>query len=163
MSTGLFIPQDVVPFSLLGPAADAAGRASTFRSLKGAVKAWIVVHITQGNAATILLTPQQALAVAGTSNIAVRACRIWVKLTAAATDFTKVAEAVSYTTDAGVDTKVVVFEIDPNKSLTPEHATGVYDCVNVSTGASNAANITSALLLVQMRHQGALVDNVLAD
>jgi len=159
----LFIPQDVVPFSLLAPAADAAGRTSTYKSLKGAVKAWIFVHIGQGAANTILLSPMQALAVAGTSPIACRACRIWYKSTAAATDFTKATEATTYTTSADVDAKVIVFEIDPNKSLTPEHATGVYDCVAISTGASAAANITSALLLVQMRHQGASVDNVLAD
>ena len=159
----LHIPQDVVPFSLLAPAADAAGRTSTYKSLKGAVKAWIVVHIDQGNAATIALSPKQALAVAGTTPIAIRATRIWAKLTAAATNFTRATDAVDYTTDAGVDTKVIVFEIDPNLTLTPESVSGVYDCVALTTGASNAANITSAMLLVQMKHKGASVDNVLAD
>ena len=159
----LFIPQDVVPFSLLAPAADAGGRTSSYKSLKGAVKAWIVCHIGQGNAATILLSPMQDLVVAGSTPIACRACRIWYKSTAAATDFTAATEATTYTTSADVDAKVVVFEIDPNKSLTPHATAGVYDCVAISTGASNAANITSALLLVQMRHKGASVDNVLAD
>jgi hypothetical protein len=159
----LHIPQDVVPFSLLAPAADAGGRTSTYKSLKGAVKAWIVVHINQGAANTVALSPMQALAVAGTTPIAIRATRIWAKLTLAATDFTKAADAVDYTTDAGVEPKVIVFEIDPNLTLTPHSASGVYDCVALTTGASAAANITSAMLYVQMRHKGASVDNVLAD
>jgi hypothetical protein len=159
----LTIPSDVVPFSLLAPAADAGGRTSAYKSLKGAVKAWIVVHIGQGAANTILLSPMQALAVAGTTPIPIRATRIWRKSTAAATDFTRVTDAVDYTTSADVDAKVVVFEIDPNLTLTPESASGVYDCVALTTGASAAANITSALLLVQMRYKGTSVDNVLAD
>jgi hypothetical protein len=159
----LHIPQDVSFQSLLAPAADAAGRTSSYFSLKGAVKAWIVVHIGQGNAATVLLSPLQALAVAGTSPIACRASRIWTKLTAATVDWTAQTEATTYTTDAGVDTKVVVFEIDPNKSLTPESATGVYDCVAISTGASNAANITSAMLLWQPKHKGASTTSVITD
>lgn len=159
----LTIPSDVVPFSLLAPAADAAGRTSTYKSLKGAVKAWIVVHINQGAANTILLSPMQALAVAGTTPIACRASRIWYKSTAAATDFTRATDATTYTTSADVDAKVIVFEIDPNQSLTPESASGVYDCVAISTGASAAANITSAMLLVQMKHKGTSVANVLAD
>ncbi len=159
----LYIPQDAVPYSLLAPAADAAGRTSAYKSLKGAVKAWIVVHINQGAANTVLLSPMQALAVAGTSPIACRASRIWSKLTAATVQFTAETEATTYTTDAGVDAKVIVFEIDPNKSLTPEHATGVYDCVAVSTGASAAGNITSALLFIQPKHKGATLENPLAD
>jgi len=159
----LCIPQDAVPFSLLPPAADAAGRTSVYKSLKGAVKAWIVVYINQGAANTVLLSPMQALNVSAGSAIACRACRIYSKLTAATVDFTQDTEATTYTTDAGTDAKVIIFEIDPNKSLTPEHATGVYDCVAVSTGASAAANITSAMLWIQPKHQGTGITNVLAD
>jgi hypothetical protein len=159
----LCIPQDVSVQSLLGPAADAAGRTSSYYSLKGAVKAWIIAHITQGNAATILLSPMQALAVAGTSPIAIRASRIFTKLAATEVDWTEQTAAVNYTTDAGLATKLVCFEIDLNRSLTPESATGVYDCIAISTGASNVANITAAELLWQPKHKGASLESVITD
>jgi hypothetical protein len=154
------IPEGLTPYSLLPPAADAAGRTSAYHSLKGALKAWIVVYIGQGNAATVLLSPLQATAVAGTGSKAISAARIAVKLTAAATTFTVPAEAATYTTDAGVDTKVVIFELEPSKVL---DVAGNFDCIAVSTGASNVANITSALLLVQHEHGGTTVINPLAD
>jgi len=157
------IPQGLMFYDLLPPAADAAGRTSAYLSLKGAVKAWIVCYINQGNAATILLSPMQALAVAGTSAIACNASRIWTKLDEALADFTMQTEGTTYTTDAGTKRKFVVFEIDPNKSLSPNHATGVYDCVAVSTGASNAANITSAILVIQPKYAGATTISPLAD
>ena len=159
----LHIPSDVSMQSLLAPAADAGGRTSSYFSIKGAVKAWIVVFINQAAANTVLLSPMQALAVAGTTPIACRASRIWTKLAATEVDWTAATEATTYTTDAGVAAKIIVFEIDPNKSLTPDSASGVYDCVAVSTGASAAANITSALLLWQPKHKGATSESVITD
>lgn len=156
----LNIPQSVTPYHFLAPAADAAGRTSSYLSLKGAVRAWIVVYVDQGNAATILLSPLQASAVAGTGSKAISAARIWVKLDEAATSFTAATEAATYTTDAGVKKKFVIFELDPAKVL--DQANG-FDCIAVSTGASNAANITSATLWVQHGHQGATVFNPIAD
>jgi hypothetical protein len=155
--------EDVQAQPLLYPAADAAGRTSSYYSIKGAVRAWIDVIITQGNAATILLSPMQALAVAGTSAIAIRATRIRTKLTATTVDWTDQTEATTYTTDAGVANKIVRFELDPNKALTPESATGVYDCVAISTGASNAANITAATLYWVPRHHGKTTESVITD
>ena len=148
----LNIPQSVTPYNLLEPATDAAGRTSSYKSLKGAVKAWIVCHINQGNAATILLSPLQATAVAGTGSKAISAARIWTKLDEALTVFTQQLEAASYTTDAGTTKKIVIFELDLAKVL---DQAGNFDCIAISTGASNLANLTSALLLVQHSHQGA--------
>ena len=154
------IPENVVPYDLLPPAADAAGRTSAYKSLRAAVRAWIVVYVDQGNAATILLSVLQATAVAGTGSKAIAAARIATCLDQAFTAFTKQTEAVSFTTDAAVKRKVVVFEIDPAKVLDQANN---FDCIAISTGASNAANITSALLLIQPKHQGATVENPLVD
>ena len=41
------------PVELLAPAADAAGRTRPYRSLRLVSKAYVLVHIAQGNAATI--------------------------------------------------------------------------------------------------------------
>lgn len=154
-------PETLVPLHLLEPAADAAGRTSTYKSLKGYVKAEIWAYINQGNAATVLLTPLQASAVAGTGSKALTAAaRIWTKLDEASTDFTKQTEAANYTTDAAVKKKLVIIEIDPTKVL---DIAGGFDCIGVSTGASNAANITSALLVLYPGHGGNPVVNALAD
>jgi hypothetical protein len=154
------IPENLTPYDLLPPAADAAGRTSTYKSLKGVVKAWIVVYVDQGNAATILLSPLQATAVAGTGSKAIAAARIKTCLDQAFTTYTVQTEAASFTTDAAVKRKIVVFEIDPAKVM---DVAGGFDCIAVSTGASNVANITSATLWVQHGHQGVTLFNPLAD
>lgn len=156
----LRLPQNLSFYSLLAPAADAAGRTSAYLSLKNAVKAWIVCYIGQGAANTILLSPLQATAVAGTGSKAISAARIFHKLDQALTDFTAATEAATYTTDAAVKEKFVIFELDLTKVL---DVANNFDCIAVSTGASAAANITSAFLLVQPRHQGATVASPLTD
>ena len=154
------IPENLVPYHFLAPAADAAGRTSPYISIKGAPKAWVVVYVDQANAATILLSPLQATAVAGTGSKAINAARISVKLDEAATTFTKATEAATYTTDAGVKKKIVIFEIDAAKCM---DVAGGFDCIAISTGASNVANITSATLWLQPSHQGATLVNPLVD
>lgn len=156
------LPQNLVPYHLLSPAADAAGRTSPYLSLKNAVKAWIVVYINQGAANTVLLSPLQATAVAGTGSKAISAARIYTKLDEASTDFTAQTEAATFTTDAGVKHKVIIFELDLAKVM-DVNASTPFDCIAVSTGASAAGNITSALLWIQPRHAGATVPSPLTD
>jgi len=154
------IPQDLAIYHLLQPAADAAGRSSPYLSLKNAVRAWVVYYIDQGNAATILCTVQQASAVAGTGVKAISATRIWTKLDEASTDYTQQTDAVNFTTDAALKKKIVVFELDPIKALDTAND---FDVIRAQTGASNAANISSAFLVIQPRHAGATLPNVLVD
>lgn len=156
----LFIPEGLTPYNMLPPAADAAGRTSAYFSLKGASRAWIVVYLDQGNAATVLLSLLQATAVAGTGSKAIAAARIWTKLDEALLVFLKQTEAVSFTTDAAVKKKFVIFEIDPTKLM---DIANNFDCIAISTGASNAANITSATLWIYQKHQGDSVMNPLVD
>lgn len=146
------IPEEILPVTMLVPAADAGGRTSSYFSLKGAEKAYIVVYMNQGNAATVALTPAQATAVAGTSTKAISATRIWVNQDAAtAVAFTKATEAASYTTSAAVKHKIVIFEVGP---YCMDVGSG-FDCVAITTGASNAANITSAMLYIVPKYAGA--------
>lgn len=132
--------------SLLAPAADAAGRSSSFRSIKAAAKAYIVVRVNQGNAATVTLTPQQGQDVSGTNAKAMNAMPIWLCNAAGASDaYVPQTPAASFTTDATLAEKIVIFEVLPEASMDMANA---FRSVNVSTGASNVANITSAELLV---------------
>lgn len=155
------LPEDAKIVSLANPAADAAGRTSAYVSLKTAHKAFIVVHITQGNAATILLSLLQATAVAGTSSKAGPTTRIWACADASASDaLVRQTDAATFTTDAGLKNKVVVIEVD---AAALDVANG-FDCVAVSTGASNAANITAAIaVLTPLRYPAATPPSVVVD
>jgi hypothetical protein len=101
-----------------------------------------MVHITQGNAATILLTPQQASAIAGTGVKALaNAVPIWANSDEANSDtLVRQTDAVNFTTSAATADKRVIFEVNPDYL---DVANG-FDCIRVQTGASNAANITEA-------------------
>lgn len=145
---------------LMAPATDAAGRTSDWISLKNATKVTIVVHITQGNAATILLSLLQAKTVAAGSSKAGPAVPVWANLDTAASDtLTRGADAATYTTDAAVKNKVVVFDVD----VSALDAENDFDCIAISTGASNVANITQAMAFVEMRYGGATLPSVIVD
>lgn len=142
------------PVQLLEPAADAGGRTSGYVSLKNAHKAYLVCEVNQGNAATVLLTPLQATDVSGAGSKAIGVTPIVADLDTAASDvLADQAAAVNFTTDAGVKKKLVIFEIDPAECMDVANA---FDCIAISTGASNAANITAVqLLLLPARYPGA--------
>lgn len=160
MAKGFSLPQQAQIVQLLKPATDAAGRTSTYFSLKNALKAYILVHIDQGNAATIALNLLQATVVAGTGSKALTG-RVWSNLDAVASDlFTQQADASTYTTDAALKNKQVVFEVDP---AFLDLANG-YTAVAIQTGASNVANLTSAQAIVlPARYFGATMPTALTD
>lgn len=129
--------------NLLAPAADAAGRTSAiYVTMKGAHGASIYFKVNQGAANTILVTPLQASKVDGTGSKALSInVPIYVNLdTAAGNVWVRATDAKNYTTDAGVKIKQVRFDIDPDAL----DIAGGFDCIGISTGASNASNITSA-------------------
>jgi hypothetical protein len=143
------------PVALLAPAADAAGRTSNnYLSLRNAQKAWVVCHINQGNAATIALTLSQATSSAGAGSKAVsNAVPIWLCDSALTADaLVQQTSALSYTTDANIADKIVIFEIEPESALDMVNG---FNHIGVSTGASNAANITSAMLITWNAFQAA--------
>ena len=162
MAHNFTLPEEAKIVAALAPAADAAGRSGAWVSLKNAHKCYIRVHINQGNAATVALTILQAQAIAGTGSKAITGlCRIWSNLDVSVNDtLVRRADAISYTTDAGVKDKQVIFEIDPS-SL--DIANG-FDCIRVVTGASNAANITEAeYYLTPLRYPGGTPPSAVVD
>lgn len=151
----------IPPVMLLAPSPDAAGRASPFRSLKNALKAYIVCHINQGVATPVALTLQQATAVAGTSAKALAATPVWSNLNTATNDSLPFRGAsIGYTTDAGVTDKIVVFEITPESCMDIVNG---FDCIGVTTGASSASNITEATLFIVGAIQSASPPNSYVD
>ena len=154
----LNLPEQAVLIGTLAPASDAAGRTGNYVSLRNMIRAFVVFHVNQGNAATVALSLSKATAVAGTGATAVtELCRVWTSLDQATShQFTRQPDAASFTTDAATKNKVVVIEVEPGRI-------GSYTAIAPVTGASNAANITSALVYGVPRYAGATVPNVLVD
>lgn len=140
------------PNCLLAPAADGAGRTSAYYTLKNGQKAFVVFTINQGNAATVLLSLLQAKDVSGTGSKAVTAVPIsLVEATAVASFFVPQTPATTFTTDAALSNKLICFEIIPEACMDVANA---FCTIAVSTGASNAANITAAHLFIDMSYEG---------
>lgn len=147
----------VPKIELLNPAADAAGRTSRYISLKNAMKVSVEVHITQGNAATILLSVLQATNVAGANSKAIAAVPIFSNLDTSLSDAETARTAgATYTTDAGLKNKTVRFEFVPEAAL--DMANG-FNSIAISTGASNAANITQSEVRLLTQIQSASPPN----
>ena len=134
-----------VPVVAIPPQAGAA-ITGDYISLKQANHVAVMVTINQANAATVAITIEQATDVSGTSSKALaKDVPIYLTADAATSDIpARQTNGVAYTTTADVKQKVVVFEID----VEDLDVTNGFDCITVKTGASNAANITSAMYLV---------------
>jgi hypothetical protein len=139
--------------ALLPAAADAAGRTSAWRSLRNAEKAWLVVEVNQGNAATVTLTPLQSRDIAGTGSKAIAIAPIFLNNDTSVSDaYVSLAAAALYVTDATLKDKYVIFEIMPESVLDVNNG---FNHIALQTGASNAANITSAKLIIWGKYQQA--------
>ncbi len=153
MARQFSLPAQIPPISLLPPAADAAGRTGSYRSLKNALKAYIVARVNQGNAAQVTFTPLQAQDVGGTNSKAIAAVPIWLDGDTSLTDaLVAQAAAANIQLSAATKDKIVVFEIVPEQAL--DVANG-FDCIALQTSASNAGNVTEATLFILTGYQQA--------
>ena len=153
MARQISMPYQFPPVALLPPAADAAGRTSAYRDLANALKAWVVVHVNQGNAAQVTLSILQGQDVSGTGSKAVGVMPIWLTAATATSDALAVqTAAATFQTSAGTTDKIVVFEIAPEMCMDLVNG---FHTIAVQTSASNAANITEAELFIYGSYQGA--------
>lgn len=140
-----------------------AGAAITgdYVSLKNATEAYIYVNINQANAATVAITVEQATDVAGTNSKAItNVVPIWANQDTVASDtLVRQTDAVSFTTSAATKQKMVIFKIDPALL----DVAGGFTSITVKTGASNAANITSALYLLDSKRNQATPPSMIVD
>jgi hypothetical protein len=146
------------PVDCLQPAADAGGRTGAYINVKNTKMIWAAFHINQGNAATVACDVLQATSLAGAGAVALSVnAPIWANLDTAASDaLVRAADAKTYTTDAGVKRKIVIFQIDPAAL----NLAGGFAYIACRTGASNAANITEAEFFCDMTYEGALPPSV---
>lgn len=155
------IPESLKPVRCLQPTTMGSILTGDYVSLKNVDMCYIVAHLTQGNAATQKLTPLQATAVAGTSaKVLATTVPIFSNLDAATNDIlTKRTAANSYTTDAAVKHKTIVFQVDP---AVLDIANG-FDCISCEAAASNAGNILSIQYFLKMRYAEDAAPAVITD
>lgn len=136
----------------IAPAAGGSELAGDYVSLKNAEHVTVLVHINQGNAATVALTLNQAKAVAGTSAKALATpVPIWLTADCASSDLpARQTDDVDFTTSDTLKHKLVAFEV-PAEAL---DVSGGFNCLQVVAGASNAANIIAAQYIVSKRRYG---------
>ena len=153
MARQISMPYQFPPVALLPPAADAGGRTSAYHDLQNALKAWVVVHVNQGNAAQVTLSILQGQDVSGTGSKAVGVMPIWLTAATATSDALAVqTAAATFQTSAGTTDKLVIFEITPEMCMDLVNG---FHTIAVQTSASNAANITEAELFIYGSYQGA--------
>jgi len=153
MARQISMPYQFPPVALLPPAADAAGRTSAYRDLANALKAWVVVHVNQGNAAQVTLSILQGQDTSGTGGKAVGVMPTWlVAATATADGLVVQTPGATFQTSTTVADKLVIFEITPEMCMDLVNG---FHTIAVQTSASNAANITEAELFIYGSYQGA--------
>jgi hypothetical protein len=153
MARQFSLPYQIPPVALLAPAADSAGRTSSYRDLTNALKAYVICHVNQGNAAQVTLSVLQAQDVTGTASKAIGVMPIWLTAATATSDALAVqTAAATFQTSTTVADKIVVFEITPEACLDMVNG---FRTIAVQTSSSNAANITEAELFVLGSYQGA--------
>lgn len=133
---------------------DGAARTADYISLKNCPNGVaIICSILQGNAATVTLSLHQATDVSATSEkVFANTVPIYSNLDVAASDtLVRRTDAINYTTDAGVKSKIVIFEV------LPEHldVSNGFDCITVKSGLSHADNLFSLIYVpLGRRYEG---------
>lgn len=145
----------------LAPQADGA-LTSDVVSLKNANKAWVQVIMAQANAAQCTISVMQATDVAGTSGKAVtNTLPIWYNEDVSLTSvLTRGTAAKTYQLSATTKNKVVWFEIDPANAM---DVANNFDCLYVTSGGSNAANILSVNFYLDSKTKAAALPNAIVD
>lgn len=162
---GMNLPQDFSVVQLAAPQiGTAAAVTSDVLSLKHAIKAWIIVDLAPAGGAALALTPQRCVDVTPSANaVLVTAVPIWANQDTATDDALEPqTDAVNFTTDADVNNKQIVFEIDP--ASLGETALGVrYDCIRIVTGALPITDYISIMAIVQHAYAECEPPSVIVD
>lgn len=142
------LPENLKIVRGIEPKTDAAGTTGDYVNLKNYQMAWVIWFITQGNAATIACSISKATGVLPAGATAMTATvPIWTNEDLATSDLlVRQTDAASFTTSAATTHKMVVMQIDPIV-LGP-----TYDCIAAVTGASDVANLVSALYYLEPRY-----------
>lgn len=148
---------------LLQPATSNGGKDSDWLSLKNAVRAWIIVNMTQAVGHATKLTINQATVVAGTdTKVLTNATRIWANEDVAASDaLVRKTDAKDYTVTNDVKNKQVIFEINPAECMDINNS---FDCVGVNVAdSSQATDFVSITAIIEQKYQAATPPSAIID
>lgn len=139
------ITENTHPVIAIAPATNGSALAGDYISMAKCAHVTVMVTITQGNAATCTLTLHQAKDVSGTGvKVLAKDVNISLVADASSSDLMVSQTAdVDFTTSADVANKIVMFEV-PVESLDVDND---FTTLQVRCGASNAANIVSAMYI----------------
>lgn len=123
----------------------AGALTSDYVNMEKANHVLVLVCIAQANAATTAITLEQATNVSGTGSKAIaKDVPIFLVADADTSDsWVRQTNAVAYTTDAALKSKMVAFEVNAEDL----DVAGGFKTLCVKLGASNAANIVSVSFL----------------
>jgi len=143
----------------LGPVTTNGGVTSDVISLKNAIRATIIVDLTQAAGHATVVSLKQATDVAAGTNAAGPASQIWANEDVAASDaLVKQTDAASFTVNNSIKKKQVVIEVDPAA------LTDGYDCVYVTlSDSSQATNFVNANAIIRSNFQRATPPAAITD
>lgn len=144
---------------LAQPQTTNGGVTSDVVSLKNAIRATIIVHLTQAVGHASVVSLRQATDVAAGTTAAGPASQAWLNEDVAASDtLVKQTDAAAITVTNNIKNKMVVFEVDP-AALTEG-----YDCVYVTIGdSSQATNLCSIEAIIKSNYQRATPPAAITD
>lgn len=142
-----------------GPVTTNGAITSDVISLKNAIRATVIVDLTQAVGHASVVSVRQATAVDGVTNAAGPVCQAWLNEDVASSDtLVKQTDAAAITVTNNIKKKQIVFEIDPAA------LTDGYDCVYVTVGdSSQATNFANITALVRTNFQQATPPAVITD
>lgn len=156
--SNLQLPQGGLLINGFKPQVNTAAIAGDWVSMKTAHKIWVVFHMAQGHAATAVLSLFEAINVAGDDAAQVTATHpIWYNLDCDTDIFTRATDAATYTLDAALKVKLVVFQFDAS-----QFSSG-FDCVKGYAAASNILNILGCTYVLDNRYKQATPPSVIID
>lgn len=158
MKTNLPFSHKIVSLSK-GPVTTNGGITSDVVSLKNAIKATILISMTQAVGHATVFTLKQATDVAAATNADGPASRLWLNEDVASSD-TLVAQtaAAACTVTNNIKKKMIVFEVDPAA------LTDGYDCIYVDVSdSSQATNFADISVLIETNFQKATPPAAITD
>ncbi len=168
MASQFSLPYQLPPVDLIPPQTTSTSVTSTnYVNLRNCLKAWIVVKINQGNAATVTITPVQATSLSGAGSKALGnsgltsqpGAQIWlVEPTASSDALVAQTPALNFTTDATVAAKEVIFEIVPEEFLDIPNG---FNHLGLTIATSNTANVFTATIHIYGSFEGATLPTTL--
>lgn len=159
MKTNLAFSHKLVNLSL-GPVTTNGAVTSDAVSLKNAIKATIIVSLTQAVGHATVVSVRQATDVAvGTNAAGPTNTKAWLNEDVAASDtLVRQTDAASVTVTNNIKKKQIVFEVDPAA------LTDGYDVIYVSIGdSSQATNFCNIEALIETNYQQATPQAAITD